>query len=86
MKTADLRKLLAKDDPLYCPTCGQTDTSIYLSDITVWRNIIGSDDVGQLQVSGAYDSTDAEEENDRLYCKRCDEERPLPDGVEVDFL
>jgi hypothetical protein len=78
---------------LICPTCGYKGNDPtehgegfrYLANHTTWREIEGLKD-GVLSINGLYQMYDEDEETDeRLECRSCLNEFPLPPGVETDF-
>ena len=89
--TADLG--IAPLPELICPTCGYKGNDPtehgegfrYLVNHTTWREIEGLK-AGALSINGLYQMYDEDEETDeRLECRSCLNEFPLPPGVETDF-
>jgi hypothetical protein len=78
---------------LICPTCGYKGNDPtehgegfrYLANHTTWREIEGLKD-GVLSINGLYQVYDEDEEtNERVECRSCLNEFPIPPGLETDF-
>jgi hypothetical protein len=78
---------------LICPTCGYEGKEPtehgegfrYLANHTTWREIEGLKGA-VLSINGFYQMYDEDEEtNERLECRSCLTEFPIPSGVETDF-
>ncbi len=84
-------------DALLCPHCGYDGTTAtehggtfrYLSDQTIWREVVdasGSGDDRKILIDGKAEQYDEDEErNERLECRNCLKEFPIPTGLETDF-
>jgi len=78
---------------LICPTCGYEGKEPtehgegfrYLANQTTWREVEGLK-AGVLSIDGLYETyTDDQETDERLECRSCLNEFPIPPGVETDF-
>ena len=79
---------------LTCPHCGSTKEFRLLEDIVCWREIVGINDNGQLEVNGLYKSGEGYDDGSgqyRIECRECLGEFDLPladdnNVVEIEFV
>ncbi len=69
-----------------CLYCGETEVEKirYVEDSTTYRDLIGDDGAGVLQIYGHYDD-DGDGTNPRFSCMTCGRESPIPDDLTYDF-
>ena len=72
---------------LQCPSCGQDESFQYLEEVTNQRAVFGFNEDGILEIA-AQDHIDINDdgERERLCCRDCLTEFPIPPDIEIDFV
>lgn len=68
--------------PVTCPAC-QSDNICLINDVSVWWRLASQD--GSTLVFQSYQNTDDNYHNERLSCRDCATEFPIPAGIAYAF-